>query len=201
MGLGLTCRIQMSAAFGQAKQLLNIQALRRHKDQPEQWVKACRLDRASPKVRREKPERDARPGSRPHSKSQGARAKRGGTPRFCEAAVLRRMCFGSPIGAAVGTGIQPALASVRRVSPAESSADGWAGRELGQAPPPVSAPTLHRQTSEVGIECISTARSDQSVGRGVTRASTGMAWDRPSNGSRSVERLRFSVPHEPSLPG
>ena len=43
-----------------------------------------------------------------------------------------------------------------------------------QGPAPVSAATLHRQTPEVGAECVSSARSDLFGGRGVTRVPTGM---------------------------
>jgi hypothetical protein len=40
---------------------------------------------------------------------------------------------------------------------------------------PLSAASFHRPTPEVGAECVSSARSDLSGGRGVTRVPTGMA--------------------------
>jgi len=136
---------------------------------------------------------------------------------------------GKPTGAAVGTGFQPSLGAVRRVSPGGSFSSAEQGRYLGrlvrgclayhavpptrrrsrpscttspgtgsgrwgagalqpkgardldtdganrrsvaaarQGPAPVSAATLHRQTPEVGAECVSSARSDLSGGRPVT---------------------------------
>ena len=57
------------------------------------------------------------------------------------------------------------------------AADEAARRALDsirQGPAPLAATTLHRPTPEVGAECVSSARSDLSGGRGVTRVPTGM---------------------------
>jgi hypothetical protein len=56
----------------------------------------------------------------------------------------------------------------------KNGADRRALASTRQDQPPVSATTLHRQTSKVGAECVSSARSDLSGGRGVTRVPTGM---------------------------
>ena len=55
---------------------------------------------------------------------------------------------------------------------------------------PISAATLHRQTREVGAECVSSARSDLSGGRGVTRVPTGANALPESPGRRSWNSAR-----------
>ena len=52
-----------------------------------------------------------------------------------------------------------------------------------QGPTPLAATTLPRPRPEVGAECVSSARSDLSGGRGVIRVPTGMRAGRPVDGS------------------
>jgi transposase-like protein len=66
----------------------------------------------------------------------------------------------------------------RRPGPTTEMAARRAVAAARQGPAPVSAATLHRQTPEVGAECVSSARSDLSGGRGVTRVPTGMGFVR-----------------------
>src|SRR4051794_19572503 len=76
-------------------------------------------------------------------------------------------------GAAVGTGIQTSLGMGERLRPL--AADEAARRapdspdSIRQDPTPLAAITLPRPTPEVGAECVSSACSDLSGGRGVTR--------------------------------
>ena len=77
-------------------------------------VRPCRLDRPSPKVRREAALRRAISALVPRAKYQAPRAKRGQTCASAGSALARRMVGGSPTGAPVGTGFQHSLRSNRR---------------------------------------------------------------------------------------
>ncbi len=69
----------------------------------------CRLNRPSPKLRREAALRRAISALVPLAQYQAPRAKFRGTCASARSAPARRMVGGSPTGAAVGTGIQHSL--------------------------------------------------------------------------------------------
>jgi hypothetical protein len=87
---------------------------------------------------------------------------------------------------------------------AADEADCRALNTIRQNPTSLAATTLPRQIPEVGAECVSSARSDLSGGRGVTRVPTGMGDGggcvhiarRLDPGRHGVAPLRW---HDPAL--
>ena len=146
-GLGVKPVALCPSAFRQAIARRTGESRPSHDHSQDQRVGPCRLDRPTPKLRRELAIRREIPALVPPSQYQAPRANPGQICAQQRRSPTQRMVWGNPTGAAVGTGIQRSLGSA-------PIRDARCDVHLRVRSPFLAPPRLLRSMSQSGLrEC------------------------------------------------